>query len=201
MVHRSRSARGRAGSAVEPAWTRADLTASARAAASPGSTPVDTEGKPDPAATAAATEAVGGAMIEAGYSVNTVREALEDIARVNGLPASQIVVFPTALLVSARGEDDHHTGAASSGERHLLLCQVDEVQRTVDAARTGVLDPASTISRINRVRRWRCHTARSCASRVRASEHRPVGAARGVVGGCRARRRARRGRRGGVAGR
>lgn len=129
-----------------------DLTASARSAASTGSTPVDTESKPDPAATAAATEAVGGAMIEAGYSVNTVREALEDIARANGLPASQMVVFPTALLVSARGEDDHHTGAASSGERRLLLCQVDEVQRTVDAARTGVLDPASTISRITSVR-------------------------------------------------
>jgi len=129
-----------------------DISASARAAVSTGSTPVVPDGEPDPAATEAAAEAVGGAMIDAGFSVDTVRHALEDIARVNGLPASQVVVFPTALLVSARGDGGHHTGAVSSGERRLLLHQIDEVQRTVDAARTGVLDPRSTMARIAWVR-------------------------------------------------
>ncbi|WP_136709060.1 threonine/serine exporter family protein [Agromyces sp. H66] len=134
-----------------------DLTASAKAAAHTGAVPVSAEGGPDSAATLAATEAVGDAMIRAGYSVMTVRSALEDIARVNHLPASQVVVFPTALLVSARGEGEHvgehRTGAVTSGEGRLLLAQVDELQRTVDAARLGVLDPASTIDRIRRIRR------------------------------------------------
>ena len=70
----------------------------------------------------------------------------------NGVPASDVVVFPTALLVSARGEGELHTGAVSSGERKLLLSQVDHLQHTVDAARTGVLDPSSTIDRIRQMR-------------------------------------------------
>ncbi|WP_448808109.1 threonine/serine ThrE exporter family protein [Agromyces bauzanensis] len=133
-----------------------DLSESARSVADTGSTPVSAEAEPDSAATLAAAEAVGDAMIQAGYSVMTVRAALEDIARVNHLPASQVVVFPTALLVSARGEGEHRgehrTGAVSSGEGRLLLAQVDELQRTVDAARIGVLDPASTVERVRRIR-------------------------------------------------
>ncbi|MDF2576073.1 MAG: hypothetical protein K0S05_2985 [Agromyces sp.] len=133
-----------------------DLAVSAESVADTGSVAVSAGAAPDSVATLAAAETVGDAMIQAGYSVTTVRDALEDIARVNHLPASQVVVFPTALLVSARGEGEHRgehrTGAISSGEGRLLLDQVDELQRTVDAARLGVLDPASTIERIRRVR-------------------------------------------------
>nr|MDQ2699386.1 threonine/serine exporter family protein [Actinomycetota bacterium] len=129
-----------------------DISASALAAVSTGSTPVLPEESPDSAATLAASEAVGNAMIDAGYSVMTVRSALVDIARTNGLPASEVVVFPTALLVSARGEGELRTGAVSSGESRMLLAQVDELQRTVDAARIGVLDPESTIARIAWIR-------------------------------------------------
>lgn len=129
-----------------------DIAQSALAAASTGSTPVSSDASPDSAATLAAAEAVGDAMIDAGYSVMTVRSALIDITRTNGLPASEVVVFPTALLVSARGEGELRTGAVSSGESRMLLAQVDELQRTVDAARTGVLDPASTIRRVTWIR-------------------------------------------------
>ena len=130
----------------------ADIVASALVAASTGSTAVAPHGEPDPAATLAAAESVGEAMIDAGYSVVTVRQVLEDIARVNGLPSSEVVVFPTALLVSARGDGELRTGAVSSGERKLLLAQVDHLQHTVDAARTGVLDPASTLERVRQMR-------------------------------------------------
>ncbi|HET8779897.1 MAG TPA: threonine/serine exporter family protein, partial [Agromyces sp.] len=129
-----------------------DIAASALAAASTGSTPVAPDASPDSAATLAASEAVGDAMIDAGYSVMTVRQALVDIATINHLPASEVVVFPTALLVSARGEGELRTGAVSSGESRMLLAQIDELQRTVDAARTGVLDPESTIARIRWIR-------------------------------------------------
>ncbi len=40
----------------------------------------------------------------------------------------------------------------TSGDGQLLFSQIDEVQRTVDAARTGVLDPRSTVERIDRIR-------------------------------------------------
>lgn len=131
---------------------RRGVEATAESAVTTGSMPVMPDREPDSAATLAATEAVGDAMIDAGFSGTTVRRALEDIARVNGLPSSQVLVFPTALLVSARGEGHHRTGAITSGERRLLLAQVDELQRTVDAARKGVLDPESTIRRVRDIR-------------------------------------------------
>ena len=51
----------------------------ARTAVSTGAVPVQTDADPDAAATLAATEVVGDAMTAAGYSVVTVRQALEEI--------------------------------------------------------------------------------------------------------------------------
>ena len=142
-----------------------DIAISARAARITGSLPVAPTDAPDAAAALAAAEAVGSAMIQAGYSVETVQDVLGDIARVNGLPESEVLVFPNALLVSARGQGQHRTGAVASGDGQLLLSQIDEVQRTVDAARTGVLDPRSD-GRADRAHPRRCRppTAGSCAS-------------------------------------
>jgi len=129
-----------------------DIAISARTARITGSLPVAPTDAPDAAAALAAAEAVGSAMIQAGYSVETVQDVLRDVARVNSLPESEVVVFPNALLVSARGQGQHRTGAVASGDGQLLLSQIDEVQRTVDAARTGVLDPRSVVERISRIR-------------------------------------------------
>lgn len=129
-----------------------DIAIGAREAIITGSMPVAATAAPDATAALAAAEAVGSAMTQAGYSVETVQDVLGDIARVNGLPESEVVAFPNALLVSARGQGQHRTGAVTSGDGRLLLSQVDEVQRTVDAARTGLLDPRSTVERIDRIR-------------------------------------------------
>ena len=72
-----------------------DIAVSARAARITGSLPVSSADAPDAAAALAAAEAVGSAMIQAGYSVETVQDVLGDIARVNGLPESEVLVFPT----------------------------------------------------------------------------------------------------------
>ena len=129
-----------------------DITVSARAAQITGSLPIAPTAEPDAGAALAAAEAVGSAMIQAGYSVETVQDVLGDIARINGLPESEVLVFPNALLVSARGQGQHRTGAVASGDGQLLFSQIDEVQRTVDAARTGLLDPRSTVEKIDRIR-------------------------------------------------
>ena len=129
-----------------------DIAVSARSARITGSLPVSSADAPDAAAALAAAEAVGSAMIQAGYSVETVQDVLGDIARVNGLPESEVLVFPNALLVSARGQGQHQTGAVASGDGQLLFSQIDEVQHTVDAARTGLLDPRSTVEKIERIR-------------------------------------------------
>ncbi|HEY9366337.1 MAG TPA: threonine/serine exporter family protein [Agromyces sp.] len=108
---------------------------------------------PPPAVTLAAMESVGEAMIDAGYSVTTVHAALLDIATVNAAPATEIIVFPTALIVSARGVGDLSTGAVSSGSSKLTLSQIDALNRTVEAARSGAIDPATTRRRIRSLRR------------------------------------------------
>jgi len=133
-------------------YAERDIVISARAAVITGSMPVAPTDAPDAAATLAAAEAVGSAMTQAGYSVETVQDVLSDIACVNNLPESEVLVFPNALLVSARGRGQHRTGAVASADGQLLLSQIDEVQRTVDAARTGVLDPRSTVERMDRIR-------------------------------------------------
>ena len=129
-----------------------DIAISARAAVITGSMPVAPTDAPDAAATLAAAEAVGSAMVQAGYTVETVQDVLSDIARVNNLPESEVLAFPNALLVSARGRGQHRTGAVATADGQLLLSQIDELQRTVDAARTGLVDPGSTVERIDRIR-------------------------------------------------
>lgn len=89
----------------------------------------------------AAIEAVGAAMLDAGYSVGTVEEALRDIALANGLSA-QILVFPNSLIVSARGKDELRTGAMAGGLSPLLLHQIDELDRLVARGRTGAVHAA-----------------------------------------------------------
>ncbi len=98
----------------------------------------------------AALEAIGEAMIDAGYTVMTVQESLEGIARVNGFPRTEIVAMPTALFVSTRSSPsasarggsagEVHTGAISSGHRPLLLHQLDELDTIVGQARAGAID-------------------------------------------------------------
>lgn len=129
-----------------------DIAVSGEAAKLTGSVPVVDGAEPDPDAALAAAESVGSAMIQAGYSVETVQDVLTDIAHVNGLPESEALAFPNAVLVSARGAGHHRTGAVSAGDGQLLFDQIDEIQRTVDAARTGVVDPASTVEKIRRIR-------------------------------------------------
>lgn len=105
-----------------------------------------------PASRLAAIEATGEAMIDAGYSVATVRLVLEDMARVNGFPHAEIVVFPTALFVSVRGVGELRTGAVSSGHSRLTLGQIDDLDDVVNDVRRAPTDPAAVIRRIQEIR-------------------------------------------------
>ncbi len=104
------------------------------------------------AATLAAMEATGEAMLDAGYSVTGVRSALVDIAVVNGYPGTEVVVFPTALFVSARGHNEVRTGAVSSGHSSLWLSQIDALDDVVKAARTAPSVPGVITAGVAAVR-------------------------------------------------
>lgn len=106
----------------------------------------------DPAARLAALEAIGEAMIDAGYSVTAVRQALEEIAATNGYPDTEVVVFPTALFVSARGLGEVRTGAVSSGRAELTLAQTDALDDVVAVARTAPTSATELTDRILAIR-------------------------------------------------
>ena len=57
---------------------------------------------------------MGTAMIDSGYPVGLVRDALEDLATASGRPTVEAVVFPTSILVSSsdqrRGADPSRVG-------------------------------------------------------------------------------------------
>ncbi|RZU65335.1 uncharacterized membrane protein YjjP (DUF1212 family) [Microterricola gilva] len=107
----------------------------------------------EPAVVLAALESSGEAMIDAGYSVVSVTEALVDIAAANGYPTAEIVVFPTALFISASADGQLRTGVVSSGHSALLLHQVEELDDAIESAQSGALPAAAVPSRIVAIRR------------------------------------------------
>lgn len=100
----------------------------------------------------AALESLGEAMIDAGYSVSTVSQVLADTAAAQGAPSTEIVVFPTALFVSTRGQGEIRTGAVSSGDLRLSLGQIDALSDVVAGATSGRLSPGGTKLAVDRVR-------------------------------------------------
>lgn len=115
--------------------------------------PVDDAAAPtDAAAKLAAMEATGEAMLDAGYSVTGVHSVLRDMARVNGFPDTEVVVFPTALFVSARGLGEVRTGAVSSGHSRLTLAQIDALDDIVKDARSEPTDPGTVVAAVAAVR-------------------------------------------------
>ena len=79
---------------------------------------------------------LGTAMIDSGYPVGNVNEALKDLAVASGRPAVQAIVFPTSILVSSADDSGVQTRAVSAGDVSYLLYQVDRVDRIVGVART-----------------------------------------------------------------
>jgi uncharacterized membrane protein YjjP (DUF1212 family) len=77
---------------------------------------------------------VGEAMIDSGYPSNLTRGALEDIATANAQPRAEIVVFPTALIVTLNNAETTATRAVSAGHRDYLLYELDGIDHTVRTA-------------------------------------------------------------------
>ena len=74
-------------------------------------------------------------MIDSGYPVGFVRDALDDMATANGASTVQAIVFPTSILVSSADSSVVQTRAVSAGDHTYLLHQVDAVARIVGVAR------------------------------------------------------------------
>jgi uncharacterized membrane protein YjjP (DUF1212 family) len=95
----------------------------------------------------------GEALIDSGYDAISVRDALQDIARVNGMPGAEIIALPTALFVSAHFAGQLRTAAVSTGHGRLRLHQIEAVDEVVGSARRGLTDPPAARQQIDEIRR------------------------------------------------
>ncbi|MEJ1155534.1 threonine/serine ThrE exporter family protein [Microbacterium marmarense] len=82
-----------------------------------------------------AMAAMGQAMVDSGYSVGMVRTAMMDIAAVNGHPDAEVIVLPTALMLSVNDDGRAITRVVSAGDSTFLLHQVAAVDALVQRAR------------------------------------------------------------------
>lgn len=133
---------------------RARLAAEAGATAGTGSAAAadaDTAELPVPATPAEVLRLMvvaGEAMVDAGHTVSSVADTLEQIAAVHGVPGTETVVLPTALLVSVPDGDGVATAAVSTGRRPLLLHQVDDLTDVLRDATEPGADVAGVTARI-----------------------------------------------------
>ena len=100
----------------------------------PPTEPVTTQSVPVPVVLDSMA-VLGTAMIDSGYPVGLVRDALADLAAASGRPTVQAIVFPTSILVSSSERAVAQTRAASAGDSSYLLHQIDRVDRIVGVAR------------------------------------------------------------------
>ena len=100
-----------------------------------------------------AMTAAGEAMLDSGYPVTVVRSALVDMAAANHRRNAEVVVFPTALMVSIDTDGGGVlTRAVSAGHYTYLLYQVDAVGRVVTAARARPDSARWARRRLTRIR-------------------------------------------------
>ncbi|MEV8268292.1 threonine/serine exporter family protein [Microbacterium sp. NPDC076911] len=82
-----------------------------------------------------AMAAMGQAMVDSGYSVGMVRTAIVEIAAVNGHPEAEVIVLPTALMLTLDDDGRAITRVVSAGDSTFLLHQVAAVDALVQRAR------------------------------------------------------------------
>lgn len=127
------------------------VVVSARRSRSDDPAPATTAGTGDDATPADVLRLLvvaGEAMIDAGHTVSSVADTLEDVATAHGVVGVETVVLPTALLVSVPDGSSVATAVVSTGRRPLLLHQVDELADVLHDATTGEATPADTTARI-----------------------------------------------------
>jgi uncharacterized membrane protein YjjP (DUF1212 family) len=95
---------------------------------------------------------LGEAMIDSGDPVTQVRETLHRVASTNGMPDAELVVLPTALVVSGANAETTQTAVTSAGATALRLDQIDAVFAVARAAERGEIGPAEGIEQVRRAR-------------------------------------------------
>jgi len=95
---------------------------------------------------------LGDTMIDSGDPVTHVRDTLQRLAEINGIAAPEIIVLPTALIITLPGMEEMRTEVASTGESTLRLDQVEAIFTVADAAERGEIGPRVALVEIRSAR-------------------------------------------------
>lgn len=95
---------------------------------------------------------LGEAMVDSGDPVTQVRGTLHRVAVSNGLPDTEIVVLPTALVISGANGETVQTAVTSAGATALRLDQIDAVFAVARQAEEGEIGPGEGIERVRLAR-------------------------------------------------
>jgi len=95
---------------------------------------------------------LGDAMVRSGAPVTHVQADLLRIAAANGVRDAEIVVLPTALIITVPGQDRSRTEVTTSGGAGLRLDQIDAVFRVAAEAEYGEIDVHEALSRLRAIR-------------------------------------------------
>ena len=95
---------------------------------------------------------LGDAMVRSGSPVTHVQADLMRIAAANGVPDAEIVVLPTALIITVPGEDRSRTEVATSGGAGLRLDQIDAVFRVAAEAEHAEIGVAEALRRLRAIK-------------------------------------------------
>ncbi len=95
---------------------------------------------------------LGDTMVDSGDPVTHVSECLERVARVNGVRGAEIIVLPTALIITLPGMQESRTEVASTGRSRLRLDQVEAVFTVADAAERGEIGPRAALADLRSAR-------------------------------------------------
>ena len=88
---------------------------------------------------------LGDAMVDSGDPVSHVADCLHRVAGANGVAAAEIIVLPTALIISLPGMQESRTDVVATGQSNLRLDQVEAVLAVADAAERGKLGPRQAL--------------------------------------------------------
>ena len=95
---------------------------------------------------------LGDTMVDSGDPVTHVSECLERVADVNGVRGAEIIVLPTALIITLPGMRESRTEVATTGRSRLRLDQVEAVFTVADAAERGEIGPRAARDQLRSAR-------------------------------------------------
>lgn len=96
--------------------------------------------------------AVGDGMISSGDPVPHIQDSLTRIAHLNGITGAEVIVLPTALMITLPGNPSTRTEVATTAAEGMRFDQVEALYTVVSDAEHGRLGSRDGLARLGEIR-------------------------------------------------